>query len=224
MISGIAITLSLLLPLASPAAPEAAACSGADCADAAAVQLVESLKRPLPAHTAYTEVRFVQMLDAPLLLRGELDYPRADELGKTVTAPYQETTTIAAGQVVTTRPGKPAKKFSLKRAPALAGFLESFTATLAGDAARLAKSYTLRTQLSPQAGAHWQLELLPRDPALAKHVKRVLISGQAATPLCFEVEESSGDSSILLVDRLAAAPLDSTPQREHLQQLCRGTP
>ena len=163
----------------------------------------------------------VEILAAPLVLRGELDYSSANVLGKRVTAPYQETTTIAAGQVQIARPGKPTKRFSLKRAPALAGFLESFSATLDGDAARLARSYHLSSE---SQGDQWQLQLLPRDAALAKHVKQVRISGHATTPLCFEVEESSGDSSILLVDRLATATLPEPPKRDALQQLCRRAP
>lgn len=212
---------SLLLPLASRAAPETDACSGKDCPSAEVVQLVATLKRPLPATTAYTEVRYVQMLGEPLKLRGDLEYKGATELGKRVVWPYEETTTIANGQVQIQRPGKPAKKFSLKRAPALAGFLESFTATLSGDARRLAKSYTLHSESN---GKHWQLQLLPRDPALAKHIGRVLISGRDSTPLCFEVEETGGDASVLLVADLADAPLSSAPRREELQQLCAKAP
>lgn len=209
------------MPLASRAAPEPAAACSKDCASAATRARIEGLKRPLPATTRYTEVRFVQMLDAPLTLRGELTYASANELGKRVVSPYEETTTIANGQVAIVRPGKPAKRFSLKRAPALAGFLESFSATLDGDAQRLERSYVLT---SDGDEAHWQLQLVPRDAALAKHVARVVISGQATTPLCFEVEEAGGDSSILLVDKLAETPLDGTPQRAQLQRLCQGTP
>lgn len=217
--------MSLLLPLASHAAPEraalkAAACS-TDCASAQTVHLIGRLKRPLPAATRYTEVRFVQMLDAPLKLRGELTYTSGNELGKRVVSPYEENTVITDGAVEITRAGKPARRFSLRRAPALAGFLESFSATLDGDAQRLERSYVLSSGGNDK---HWQLELVPRETALSRHVKRVLISGQDTTPLCFEVEEAGGDSSVLLVDRLADAPLDDVPQRAQLQQLCQGAP
>ena len=222
--------MSLLLPLASQAAPDQAesrqataapaACSK-DCASAQTLRLIERLKRPLPATTRYTEVRFVEMLDAPLTLRGDLTYASANELGKRVMSPYEETTTIANGQVEIARKGKPAKRFSLKRAPALAGFLESFSATLDGDAKRLERSYVLTSDGDDH---RWQLQLVPREAALAKHVKRVLISGQDTTPLCFDVEETGGDSSVLLVDKLADAALDAVPQQAHLQQLCQGKP
>lgn len=185
------------------------------------MRLIERLKRPLPAATGYTEVRFVQMLDAPLKLRGELTYTSENELGKRVVSPYEENTIIADGTVEITRAGKPARHFSLKRAPALAGFLESFSATLDGDAQRLERSYVLSSDGNDK---RWQLQLVPREMALSRHVKRVLISGQDTTPLCFEVEETGGDSSVLLVDRLADTPLDGVPQRAQLQQLCQGAP
>lgn len=209
------------MPLASQAAPDAATCSGEGCPDAATQQLVTGLQRPLPARTDYAEVRYVEMLEAPLVLRGELEYRSADTLAKRVSAPYEETTTISAGQVQIQRPGKPAKRFSLKRAPALAGLLESFSATLDGDAARLARHYRMQAE---RQGERWQLVLLPRDAALAKQVREVRISGQGSTPLCFEIAESSGDGSILLVDRLAATALPDPPAREALQQLCRQAP
>ncbi|GMV28115.1 MAG: hypothetical protein AMXMBFR59_02400 [Rhodanobacteraceae bacterium] len=208
------------MPLASRAAPEPAPC-GKDCPAAETLARIETLARPLPAATGYTEVRFVQMLDGPLVLRGDLTYSSANELGKRVASPYEERTTITNGQVEIVRPGKPVRRFSLKRAPALAGFLESFSATLAGDAQRLARSYVLSSE---GTDAQWQLRLEPRDAALAKHVKRVVIDGRGRAPHCFEIEETGGDSSILLVDALADTPLPAAPQRETLQQLCRHTP
>ncbi|UXI68706.1 LolA-related protein [Tahibacter amnicola] len=215
MISGIAIALTCLLPpTASLAAPESAAPP-----DPAA--LVARLRRDAPALTPYREIRFVQMLDAPLLLAGELAYDADGTLVKRVTAPYSETTRIAGSQVTIERKGKPRRSFSLKRAPALAGFLESFGATLAGDAARLARSYTLA---STGNATRWQLDLAPRDAALSKHVTRVRIDGSGDTPRCFRVEEAGGDSSFLLVDTLAAHALAETPTPAALDQLCRTSP
>jgi len=79
--------------------------------------LIARLARPAPADTAYTEVRFVSVLKRPLVLRGELHYGGAGELGKRVDQPYRETTTISHGKVEVQRSGKPAQRFSLERAP-----------------------------------------------------------------------------------------------------------
>ena len=62
------MTFGILLPallLAAPPPPDAA-------------DLIARLKRPVPASTAYTEVRFVHQLTRPLILHGELDYGGAD--------------------------------------------------------------------------------------------------------------------------------------------------
>src|SRR5690348_16196160 len=88
----ISMTFGILLPALLLAAPTP------DAAD-----LIARLKRPVPASTAYTEVRFLHQLTRPLVLRGELDYGGADKLGKRVDAPYRESTTISGDNVTVTR-------------------------------------------------------------------------------------------------------------------------
>jgi len=178
------------------------------------------LKRTTPSTTAYTEVRFVDMLEAPMILSGDLAYLHDGGLIKRVAKPYRETTTVSAGGDVTIeREGRETKRFTLKRAAALGAFLESFAGVLGGDSARLAQSYTVAI-----AGdeAHWSLKLKPRDKSLAKHVSRIEIDGESKTPLCFRVQEANGDSSVLLVERLAKARLSANPTKAELDQVCNG--
>ncbi|MEO8671420.1 MAG: LolA-related protein [Tahibacter sp.] len=180
-----------------------------------------SLKRGAPATTAYTEIRFVNLLDTPLRLSGTLEFTADGSLRKQVQTPYAETTSIAGGQVTIERRGKPARRFALKRAPELAGFLESFIAVLSGDAPRLQQSYTLQSSGDARS---WQLRLTPKDRALAKHVANVEIDGRANEPRCFRIQEADGDLSVLLVDALAAAKLIEPITREALVTLCRAAP
>ncbi len=114
--------------------------------------LVASLRRPAPADTAYTEVRFLRMLRQPLVLRGELHYGGSDRLGKRVDTPYKETTAIAGGEVSVQRDGKPARNFSLERAPELQALLASFSALLGGDASALNQYYAIAS-----AAHRWRL-------------------------------------------------------------------
>ena len=195
-----------MLPTASLAAPDAAT-------------IIAGLKRGGGATTAYTEVRFVDMLDAPMILTGELQYLADGGLVKRVAKPYRETTTVGAGGEVTVeREGRETKTFTLKRAAALGAFLESFAGVLGGDAARLAQSYTVAI-----AGdeSHWSLKLMPRDKSLSRHVSRIEIDGETRTPLCFRVQEANGDSSVLLVERLARARLSANPTKNELDQMCK---
>ena len=185
------------------------------------VALIASLRRPAPADTAYTEVRFVRMLRRPLLLRGELHYGGSNQLGKRIDTPYRESTTIAGGEVTVQREGKPTRNFSLERAPELQALLASFSALLGGDASALNQYYAIALQ---RAGVDWRLTLTPRNPALAKQLLEMIVDGRDADTRCFSLHEGDGDASVMLLGALAAAKLADPPTPAGLESLCRGQP
>jgi hypothetical protein len=195
-----------------PAAAEAAA------RDPAA--LIARLAHPAPARTAYSEVRFVRMLRKPLVLHGELEYGGAEQLGKTVSAPYRETMTIADGNVVVRRDGRGERTFALDRAPELQALLSGFSALLGGDAATLQKNFTLQLVDNAQ---NWTLTMTPSG-GLSKHLRDMIVDGAADEPRCFTLHESSGETSIMLIGALAAPKLPDAPTAESVAALCRATP
>jgi len=209
MISGIVALIPLLFA-ASPPAPPAATPDSAS--------LIAHLARPAPADTAYTEVRFVGMLKQPLVLHGELHYGGAGKLGKRVDRPYQETTTIAEGNVEVQRADKPVQRFSLDRAPELQTLLAAFGALLGGDAATLAKYYQIDAL---QAGDDFSLKLTARAARPGK-LNRVVVSvdGRGNEPHCFSLYQPDGDASVMLLGTLAAASLPDPPTRGALEKLC----
>lgn len=208
MISGNAIFLLLTLATPGTTAPDPAA-------------LVQALRRTAPATTAYTEVRYVDVLAQPLVLHGHLVYGADGALTRKVEAPYVETTAIAGGQVTVERKGKSTRRFALSRAPELGAFLESFGALLAGDAERAQRSYELAAEGDASA---WRLHLTPRAAGLKRHLRSIEVDGRDGTARCFIVEEGSGDTSVMLVEALADAPLPAAPTREALTALCRARP
>ena len=173
----------------------------------------------MPARTVYTEVRFARLLKTPLVVYGELEYAGADKLGKTVTAPYRESLSIADGQVVLRRDGRAERKFALDRAPELAALLSGFSALLGGDAAAVQRSFAL--QLA-ENGAKWTLTMTPSDPALGKHLRDMIVDGADAEPRCFTLHESNGETSTMLIGALADAKLPAVPTPAELTELCRG--
>lgn len=214
MISGIALLTSLLLAASpSPSKP-------ADEVPAETTKLIASLGRPAPAETAYTEVRFVRMLQRPLILHGELHYGGPTELGKRVDKPYREATTISNGQVTVQREGKSAQHFSLDRAPELDGLLASFSAMLSGDAAALNRYFSIDLQ---RESANWRLTLTPRASALAKKFHDLRVDGSGAESRCFTLQEADGDTSVMLLGVLAAAKLAEPPTVAGVDALCRGS-
>jgi hypothetical protein len=209
MISGIvALIPALLAASPSPASaptPETAA-------------LIARLARPAPADTAYTEVRFVSVLKRPLVLHGELHYGGVGELGKRVDQPYHETTTISDGKVEVQRGGKPQQRFSLERAPELQALLAAFSALLGGDAQQLAQYYTIE---ATQDGNNFRMTLTPRIADLAKHLRSVVVDGHGAEPHCFSLQQSDGDSSVMLLGQLATAAVGEPPTAAALAALCQ---
>lgn len=188
-------------------------------ADAGPAALVASLKRELPARTPYTEVRFAQMFDRPIVARGELEYLGVGRLGKRVDAPYRETTTIADGQVKVQRGERKPREIALGQIPELEGFLRGFSALLGGDADTLARDFELTTRGD---GARWRLSLAPKDARLKRRVKSIVVDGADAAARCFTINEADGDSSVMLVEALAVGELPKPLTPHNLDLTCRG--
>ena len=122
--------------------------------------------------------------------------------------PYRETTTIAAGQVSVQREGKPARNFSIERAPELQALLASFSALLGGDAPALNRYYAIALERSD---ANWRLTLTPRAPALAKQLRDIVVDGKDNEPRCFSLHEADGDANAMLLGALAASQWSEPP-------------
>lgn len=182
-----------------------------------ATDLIARLRRPVPASTVYTEVRFVHQLTRPLVLRGELEYGGAGKLGKRVDAPYRESTTISGDNVTVTRTGRTPRHFDLERAPELKALMGGFSALLGGDAAALAALYTLSLVDNTDG---WTLTLTPRDAGLSAHLREFVIDGAGSEPRCFILRQTSGDASVMLLGALAAAQLPQPPTTAALAAMC----
>ncbi len=181
--------------------------------------LIASLRRPVPADTAYAEVRFLRMLKRPLVLRGELHYGGAGRLGKRVDAPYRETTTIVGSEVSVQREGKGERTFSLERAPELGALVGGLSALLGGDADALNREFAVE---AAQRETGWRLTLMPRSPALARQLSAMIVDGSGSEPRCISLAEADGDASTMLLGDLARAKLGDGPTRESVGRLCGG--
>lgn len=177
--------------------------------------LIARLARPVPARTAYAEVRFVHLLRKPIVLRGELEYGGPGKLGKRVDRPYRETTTIADGAVDVVRDGRAPKHFELERAPELAALLTGFSALLGGDATTLQQIYTIALV---ENAPNWTLTLTPLHDA--QHLRAFVVVGSGNEPRCFTLQQADGDSSTLLLGALAEAPLPQPPTPAAISAIC----
>jgi hypothetical protein len=145
--------------------------------------ILSRIARPAPSSTPFVEVRGSRLLKNPLRLSGEYGRPDDDTLVREVRAPYAEKTTLRAGEAVIERAGQAPRRFALSRAPELAGLQNSFGALLAGDVAALQRHYRLQTEGTRQ---RWVLTMTPKDAALQKRMREIVLFGRGAELRCIE--------------------------------------
>jgi hypothetical protein len=168
-------------------------------AHAAAAFALDDLLRELAAvpqrHATFEETRHMALVNGPLVRRGTLDYVRPDRLQMRVDTPYFERLDIRGDEVAMERRSG-VSRIALSSQPVLAAWVDSLRATLAGDRAALEAHFTVRIDGTLAA---WRLTLAPRDPALAAVVERVRIVGHDAEVVRFEVDETKGDTSAIVI-------------------------
>ncbi|TKR30365.1 fatty acyl CoA synthetase [Luteimonas gilva] len=181
--------------------------------------ILQKLARPAPTSTDFVELRDSKLLKQPLRLSGVYSRPDADTLVREVRAPYAETTTIRAGEATIARAGKSPRRFSLSRAPELAGLQASFGALLSGDRAALEKFYRVAAQGTRQ---QWTMTLAPKDAALAAKVRDVALYGRGAELRCIETHAANGGETQRTLLAGAARAAQAATASDALQVLCRG--
>jgi outer membrane lipoprotein-sorting protein len=159
--------------------------------------LMEKLAAVPASSSSFTETRHSALLSGPLVLTGSLVYQRPDRLEKNVLSPYEERTVIAGTSVtIENRTLKQTRSYSLSSSATASALVESMRATLAGDRASLERHYGVALEGSL---ASWTMSLTPREQKLASLVKRIQIAGMHERVGRIEIEETSGDRSLMQV-------------------------
>ena len=162
-------------------------------------QLMRSLAQTRSSHARFVEKKTIAMLDQPVESSGELFYSAPDHLEKRTLKPKAESMTVDGGTLIIER-GRQKHRLQLQDSPELAAFIDSIRATLAGDRKALERSYRLRLDGSVE---HWTLELVPLDEKMQAVVKRIRIVGVLDTLRSIETTQADGDSSLMLIEKLA---------------------
>jgi hypothetical protein len=159
--------------------------------------LMRALASVPRAEARFTEVRRMQVLSAPLELRGTLRYVRPDRLERQVQAPYEETIRIEGGRVSVDNPARGVRRsYALATLPAAYAMVESLRATLAGDAAALERHYWLKLSGTRES---WLLTLTPRDAGVADMLAEVRLHGVEARITRIEYDEALGDRTVITI-------------------------
>lgn len=140
--------------------------------------LMHTLSQVHSATADFTERKTSPLLSAPLIAQGTLTYVAPDYMRKVTRAPVPERFILDHGQVTMSGgPAGPAQTFPLAAAPQIGGLVEAIRATLAGDLPALDRFYDV--QLSGGEDG-WQLRLRPKNQALARFVRMIVIEGSAS--------------------------------------------
>ena len=145
----------------------------------------------------FSEEKSMPELDLPLPSRGTLSWRAPDWLEKHTTAPQEEILRIE-GELLTLERRGERRALLLDQAPELRPLVEAMRATLAGDAATLARHHDVGFAMTASG---WRMVLVPRSPRTRAAVQRITLSGSGAAIRFVETQENGG------VTRMAIEPI-----------------
>lgn len=159
-------------------------------------ELMKTLAANGGGRVRFVETRHLAILDQPLSTTGELVYRAPARLERHTETPVRESMVLDGDTLTLTRDGK-THSLRLRDYPEIAALIASIRATLAGDRKTLERSYAL--SLSGNA-TQWALDLLPSDPAVAKVVLRISISGSRGEVRAVDILQADGDRSEMRIE------------------------
>lgn len=163
-------------------------------------QLMRGLAQIRSGHARFVEKKTIAILDKPVESSGELFYTAPDYLEKRTIKPKPESMILDRGTLVIER-GRQKHGLQLQDYPELAAFIDSIRGTLAGDRKALERNYRLSLDGTAE---RWTLQLLPVDEKMQAVIKRIRVAGSLDTVRSIEITQADGDSSLMLIERLAA--------------------
>jgi len=163
-------------------------------------RLMSDLAQHRGGRVAFTERKFIALLDRPVESSGELVYEPPARLEKRTLVPQPESL-VLDGDVLAVERGKRRYTLQLQQYPAATAFVDSIRSTLNGDLAALERQYRVVLDGTPQ---RWTLTLLPSDERLAALVQRVRITGAGAELAEIETLLTDGDRAVMVLRPLVA--------------------
>ena len=160
-------------------------------------RLMQSLAHQRGGKVAFSEKKYIALLDRPVESSGELVYQPPARLEKRTLKPNFESLVLDRDTLVVER-GKQKYTLQLQQYPEITAIVGTIRNTLAGDLAALEKQYRVDLQGSPE---RWSLTLLPSDARIAAIVQRIQISGTRDELRQIEMLLADGDRSVMNIRR-----------------------
>ena len=172
--------------------------ASADAARALTLErLMQAFARIESTQASFVEHKHVAVLTEPLVYRGTLAYEAPDFLTKTFESGDVQSYEVRGDRLRIFSPDGTYRVVALETQPLVSAFIDAFRATLAGDVARLQRSYHVTLEGNE---ARWRLTLVPKLESLAEHLRAVVIEGSRTTIETVEVRESNGDHSVMRLE------------------------
>lgn len=160
-------------------------------------RLMHGLAQRPPAQARFTETKHLRLLSGPLTLTGTLSYRAPDRLVKHTLTPNEEIMSVDGERLsVEVKARGIRREFALQEHPVLRAFVESIRATLGGDLATLQRFYHAQLAGGRQ---EWRLSLTPREHQMRAVIREIRIAGTGAQILRIEIDEMSGDRSVMRI-------------------------
>lgn len=169
----------------------------ATAADWDVSRLMQSLAQQRGGRVAFSEKKYIALLDRPVESSGELVYQPPARLEKRTLKPNVESLVLDRDLLLVER-GKQKYTLQLQQYPEIAAVIDSIRGTLAGDLKALERQYRVDLEGSPE---RWTLTLLPSDTRMAAIVQRIRISGTGDELRQIEMLQADGDRSVMNIHR-----------------------
>lgn len=158
-------------------------------------RLMQLLAATPATDASFVEKKYSSLLAEPVVSSGILVYRRPDVVEKNIESPRKERYRFVGDELLLLRNGAE-KRIALSSQPLLQAFAASLRGVLGGDMALLRSHYQLSLQ---GVETSWQLVMTPVDEQALRYVQRIQVSGRAGRVEQIEVNEASGDRSVLQV-------------------------
>ncbi|MFP2910918.1 LolA family protein [Pyxidicoccus sp. 3LFB2] len=175
---------------------------------ASAGNLVEGVRARLDdapvLRGAFEQKKTVAGFKKPLVSRGQFLLSRQKGILWDTRAPFASRLTVTRKSLSAEQDtGGAAYRMDAGKEPALAAVNELLFALLSGDVASLSTRFRIEGELVGTSG--WKLLLTPTDAGLARIFKSVRLEGDRFVRQV-QLEETRGDSSVILFDQLTQSP------------------
>lgn len=182
----------LFLPLAAQA----------QTAEEEIAALAEELKDAQTFRAAFTQDRHLEALSRPLRSSGRLVFSKERGIAWIVEEPYPAFMVLTQEHVIEWEEGGPRTAVPLSARPHLAVLAGILPALVTADIAELEKEFRIETGKTEKG---WEMELRPRDEALARALVSIQVAGDDAVR-SVGISEQGGDRTQIVFEGFTAGP------------------